>query len=309
MPAPGRGRQPAAPPAGHPRTEHRWRAPRHRHRVPARPARVRPPYPVGDQAARRCPARRPGGPVRRRIQVARRPDHADQGPRRLPARVRRDGRRAWSPRRPPTWSRSAPSWPGAAVREFRRLAAALRSPRFRAITETGARRSSRSATPGPRETRSSPTAAHRRRPGRQPHRARLPPDNRARPRDRSELGAGIPAQPAQARQGTALPAGVLRAAARPGRLPQGGRRPEATAGRARRVPGQRGAARGNSRAGRRDAGRAGGPRGYAAGHGRTRGPPRGAPDRSPRGFRPAVRAFAGPAALQRFDTLLGRGDR
>ena len=89
-----RGGPAAAAPARHPGAERRRRAPGHRHRVPARPAGRRPPHPVGDQAAPRGPARRPGQALCCRVQVARRPDHADQGPRRPPARLRLDDRAA-----------------------------------------------------------------------------------------------------------------------------------------------------------------------------------------------------------------------
>ena len=68
--------------------------PGHRHRVPARPAGRRPAHPVGDQAVRRCAAGRAARGVRRRVQVAGRRDHPDPRPRRLPARLRRDGGRA-----------------------------------------------------------------------------------------------------------------------------------------------------------------------------------------------------------------------
>ena len=56
----GRRGPAAAAAARHPGAERRRGAPRHRHRVPARPAGRGPPHPVGDQAARRGAARRPG---------------------------------------------------------------------------------------------------------------------------------------------------------------------------------------------------------------------------------------------------------
>ena len=65
--------------------------------------------------------------VRRRVQVARRPDHPHQGPRCPPLGF--DAMTAQlTPRRRPTSSRSAPSWSGRRVREVRLLAAALRGP-------------------------------------------------------------------------------------------------------------------------------------------------------------------------------------
>ena len=241
--------------------------------------------------------------------MAWRPDHADQGPRRVPARFRLDGRKPGrrAARRPGAVPCLPGQAPGARIPAAGRGAPLTAVPhRHRALAQ-GARRDPR-RPPAEKDQKLTEPPAHRRRPGRQPHRARLPPDSRAGSRDRPELGSGIPAQPAQAWQGAALPAGVLCAAARPGRLPQGGQRPEATAGCPWRVPGQRGAARGNPRAGRRDPRRAGGPRRYAAGHGRTRGPPRGAPGRSPRGLQQAVHRLRRPG-LQRFNTLLGRADQ
>ena len=109
-----RGRHLAARPARHPRAERRRHAPRHRHRVPARPAGGGPPHPVGDQAARRRAAGRPGRAVRGRVQVARRPDHPDPGPRRPPARFRRDGRAAGG--RVAGRPRAVPRLPGPAPR-------------------------------------------------------------------------------------------------------------------------------------------------------------------------------------------------
>ena len=149
------------------------------------------------------------------------------------------------------------------AREFRRLATALRGPRFRAITDDWRKAllEIRDAG-GPRRT-----ASRRGRPGRHHDRARIPAARRARRRDHPGLAPGVATRPAQTRQGTTLPAGVLRAAARPGRVPQGGRRPQVAAGLPRRFPGQPGPARGDSRIGRRDAGRACRPGRYAAGHG------------------------------------------
>ena len=111
---PRRGRHLAAGPARHPGAERRRHAPRHRHRVPARPAGGGPPHPVGDQAAERHATGRPGRAVRGRVQVARRPDHADPGPRRPPGRFRRDGRGAGG--RVAGRPRAVPRLPGPAPR-------------------------------------------------------------------------------------------------------------------------------------------------------------------------------------------------
>ena len=101
------------------------------------------------------------------------------------------------------------------AREFRRLAAGLRSARFRAITDHW-----RKALVEVRDARR-PRRSHRRRAGRGHDRPHVPPGRRAGRRDHRGLGPGVPARPAQALQGTALRAGVLRPAARPGRLPEG----------------------------------------------------------------------------------------
>ena len=64
----------------------------------------------GDALAPACQRADEAGVLRRRVQVGRRPDHADQGPGRAPARLRGDRARR-SPRRSrTTWSRSAPTW-------------------------------------------------------------------------------------------------------------------------------------------------------------------------------------------------------
>ena len=122
---------------------------------------------------------RPGGALQGRVQVAGRRDHADPGPGRAPARLRRDGRAARVPRPRPTWSRSAPSWPGAAPASSggwpRRCAGRGSAP----SPTTGARRCWRSATPAPAQAPPRPP----RRAGAVHHRARVPPDRRAGRRD------------------------------------------------------------------------------------------------------------------------------
>ncbi len=112
------------------------------------------------------------------------------------------------------------------AREVRRLAAALRGPRFRAIADDW-RKALLELRDNGGSRRRRPTAT-----GTRPvhHRPRLPPHRRAGRRDHPGVAAGSPARPAQARQGAALPAGVLRTRARSGRVPQGRRRPQAAAG-------------------------------------------------------------------------------
>ena len=73
-----------------------------------------------------------GAAVPAGVQVAGRPDHADPGPGRLPARATRRWRPGWSRPTPATWSRSASTWPGSAPRSQRQLARGLRSARFHA---------------------------------------------------------------------------------------------------------------------------------------------------------------------------------
>ena len=148
------------------------------------------------------------------------------------------------------------------TREFRRLAAGLRSPRFRTLADHW-----RKALLEVRDAGRPREESHRRRARGVPDRPHVPPGRRAGRRDHRGLGPGVPAQPAQALQGAALRAGVLRPAARPGRVPQGDRRPQAAAGLPGRVPGRRGAAPRDRGPGRRDAGRARRPGRYAAGHG------------------------------------------
>ena len=264
MPAPVAVATAAAAPARHPGAERRRRSPRHRHRVPARPAGRRPPHPLGDQAARRRPAGRPRRAVRGRVQVARRPDHADQGPRRQPARFRRHGRAPGG--RVSGGPRAVPRLPAPPAREG--VPAAGRRPALGPVQ--GHHRSlAQGAGRGPRRGRpaQAPPRAHRRRTGPRHHRPGVPQDRGPRQRDHAGVRPRVPPRPAQTRQGAALPAGVLRAVARPGDVQEGGRRPQAAPGLPRRVPGQPGPARGNSRPGRRDAGRTRGPRRYAAGHG------------------------------------------
>ena len=79
------------------------------------------------------------------------------------------------------------------AREFRRLAAALRWPRFRAITDDWRKAllEIRDAAPA-----KAPPGAHRGRAGPAHDRARVPPDRRARRRDHPGLAPRIPARPA-----------------------------------------------------------------------------------------------------------------
>ena len=261
MPASRRGRHVAAGPARHRGAERRRGTTRHRHRVPARPAGGVPAHPVGDQAARRRAAGRPGRAVRGRVQVARRPDHADPGPRRPPARLRRDGRAAGGrvAGRPGAVPRLPGPAPHAGVPPAGGGAALAPVPGPHRPLAQGAARGSRRGPP--------PQGPHRRRARRVADRPDVPPGHRAGRRDHRGLGPRVPARPAQALQGTALRAGVLRPAARPGGVPEGRRRPEAAAGLPGRVPGRRGAAPRDRGPGRRDAGRTCRPGRYAAGHG------------------------------------------
>ena len=96
---------------------------------------------------------------------------------------------------------------------------------------------------GPGGRRHDGHAALRRAAGRQPDRPRAPPGAARRQRDHPLLAPGEPARAAEALQGTALPAGVLRLAVRPGRAVAGGQGAEGAAGLPRRVPGHPGAAR------------------------------------------------------------------
>ena len=89
------------------------------------------------------------------------------------------------------------------AREFRRLAAGLRSARFRTITDHWRKaltevRDARPAPPGSGVLTADELAVART----APH---LPPGRRAGRRDHPGLRPGIPARPAQALQGTALP--------------------------------------------------------------------------------------------------------
>ena len=79
------------------------------------------------------------------------------------------------------------------AREFRRLAAALRGPRFRAITDDWRKvlLEIRDAAPA-----KAPPGAHRGRAGAAHDRARVPPDRGARRRDHRGLAPRIPARPA-----------------------------------------------------------------------------------------------------------------
>ena len=112
------GRDDPAPAARHRRGEHRRRSRRHRYRVPARPARLGATHPQRPEAVRRR-ADRPGRSdrgrlrvLRGRVQVGRRPDHADQGPGRAPARLRRH--RPLAQRGQAGRPRAVPRLPGAA---------------------------------------------------------------------------------------------------------------------------------------------------------------------------------------------------
>ena len=120
--------------AAHPRGQRERHGARSGHRVPARPADRGPAHPVGAQAGRRCPARRPGQPVPRGVQVAGRPDHADQGPRRLPARLSGHGRPGWSPRRADELGRSTITCSAAAPRRNGEL---VRGPPLGAVHQPG----------------------------------------------------------------------------------------------------------------------------------------------------------------------------
>ena len=203
-----RGRHPAAAPAGHPGAERRRRDPRHRHRVPARPAGLRAPHPVRDQAARRRPAERSRGTVRPRIQVARRPDHADPRPRRPPPRPPRPSRT--TPSRLARGPRAVPRLPGPAPHP--RVQGAGRGHALAEVPHPD-RPLAQGAGRGPRRrptTQAKHRApSHRRGASHQPDRPRLPPGRRARRCDYRSLKTGVPARPAQALQRSAVPAGVL----------------------------------------------------------------------------------------------------
>ena len=118
----------------HAGNEHAGRAPRHRHRVPARPA--------GERAHTRSAIKLLGDVLPSDlakwfggIQMARRHDHAHQGPRRPPARLRPHGRARWWLLRPPIWSRSGAFLLRRRSRAFRALVRVLRSERFHAISD------------------------------------------------------------------------------------------------------------------------------------------------------------------------------
>ena len=170
--------------------------------------------------------------------MARRPDHPGPRPRRPPARLRRDGR-------PAAAASPADLEPLRAflvrrrARELRRLAAALRGPRFAPSPTTGARRWSRSATstaragavpprprwpcprPGARSGGSSRTA---------------PRSRRTRPRNPCTTCASAPRSCATCWSSS-------RRCTTRWRTAKVVKRPEGAAGLPRRVPGQRGAAR------------------------------------------------------------------
>ena len=97
----------------------------------------------------------------------------------------------------------------------------------------------------------------------------LPADGEDGPRDRRRQPARGAARPAQEGQGAALPARVLLVAVSAGGRQADGRDAEGAAGRARALPGPRGAGRPAARAGRRHRGD-GGRRGGADGDGRAR---------------------------------------
>ena len=80
------------------------------------------------------------------------------------------------------------------AREFRRLAAALRGPRFRAITDDWRKALLEIRDAGAASKRR--RAAHRGRAGAEHDRARVPPDRGARRRDHRGLAPRIPARPA-----------------------------------------------------------------------------------------------------------------
>ena len=133
------------------------------------------------------------------------------------------------------------------AREFRRLAAALRGPRFRAITDDWRKALLEIRDAGaPGKRRREPTAAE----------LALRTTGRAFRRIVAH-GAAITADsPPESLHDLRKRAKELRylleffaAAARPGRVPEGGRRAQVAAGLPRRFPGQPGPARGDSRAG------------------------------------------------------------
>ena len=111
---------------------------------------------------------RPGRAVRGRVQVARRPDHADPGPRRPPARLRRDGRAAGGrvtgrPGAVPRLPGPAPR-PGVPAAGRRAALGPVPGPHRPLAQGAGSRPATRAAGQAPRP--------HRRRPGRGPDRPR-----------------------------------------------------------------------------------------------------------------------------------------
>src|SRR5450432_2901697 len=135
------------------------------------------------------------------------------------------------------------------------------------------------------------------RPPRTPGRAatRRPPDPPRAPAGAAgrlchhrDLGPAEPARPAEALQGTALPAGDLRLPVRPGRALAGGQGTENAAGLPRPVPGHRSPAGRDPGLRRPDDGRPHRARHHAAGHGRGRRRARPQPAEGPQRVRRAV---------------------
>ena len=188
------------------------------------------------------------------LQVARRPDDAGARPRRLRARAARRWPAGWSAADAggPGAVRRAPAHAGATAE--RRPWCAACGPRA-----SGGCVADWDAGPGPARRRADGRRrAHRRRrwPTRRSRRAYRRVRRAAAAPITAELAGRGPARPAQAVQGAALRAGGLRPGHRRRRIrKQRGRRPQGAAGRARPVPGHRGAAPGAAQLRRGDDGR------------------------------------------------------
>ena len=193
------------------------------------------------------------GRVPDRVQVARRPDHADPRPGRVPAGAARDDRQPGRRPSPPTWTRSRSTCGGAAAGPSRDLVRGLRSARFARLRQDWRAVLEQAAAPARRKPAAAALAA-----------AGIAAAHRQVLADGAAITPGSPAReparPAQALQGTALPAGDLRLAARAGRAVAGGQGAQGPAGLPGRVPGHRGAAGRDPRVRRADDGRAPAPR-------------------------------------------------
>ncbi len=199
---------------------------RHRHRVPARLPGRGTAQPLGGQAARRPPPGRPRRVGDAGAEVARRPHRPVPRPRCPPGGAPVHGRRAGQRPARRTWSRwrctcagcaraSGAGWSAACGRPGTSGGAPAGVPRWRswragtATDRSVVRRSAWIGSPVP-----------------------IAGCSRRGSRDHARLARRGPARPAQAVQGTALPAGVLRSRTRPGRRAQRDQGAQDRAGRA-----------------------------------------------------------------------------